>query len=169
MGRGKMRGLFSAVLVAVVLAGCSTETIESAKKDVDRNTQAVREGAEKVEKVVKPIAEVAGPIVKPVVDAAGKEVNKKAEQLKIGARVTVALQANENLPRTIRVDADPDGQGIKLRGYVKTAEQKKTAERIAHETLGKEKHIQNDLKIGEPPAEEKPVGEKTEKPKAGTK
>jgi predicted small secreted protein len=154
--------LIAGVLLAacVALSGCSTETVESAKKDVERNTKAVREGAEKVEKVVKPVAEIAAPIVKPVVDAAGKEVNKKAEQLKVGGRVTVAIQANEKLPKTIRVDADPDGMGVKLRGYVKTADQKKLAERVARETLGKEKRVQNDLKIGEPPAEEEKPTEK---------
>lgn len=146
-------GVAFGILTVGLLAGCSPETVESAKKDVERNTEAVRTGAEKVERAAKPVIDVAKPVLKPVVDAAGKEINKKTEQLKIGGRVTVALQANESLPKTIRVDADPDGQGVKLRGTVKTVEQKKLAERIARDTLGKEKKVQNDLKIGDPEKE----------------
>jgi osmotically-inducible protein OsmY len=142
-----MRMAFLIGISLLVLTGCSQETIDSAKKDVDRNTATVRREAERVEKVAKPVLEVAAPIMKPVVEAAGKEVNKKTEQFKMGARVTAALKVNLNLPQTIRVDADPDGQGVKLRGTVETAEQKKLAERIAKDTLGAGKKVQNDLKI----------------------
>ena len=142
-----MRTAFILGMSVLFLTGCSQETIDSAKQDVERNTATVRREAEKVEKVAKPVLEVAAPIVKPVAEAAGKEINKKTEQLKMGGRVTVALKANLNLPSTIRVDADPDGQGVKLRGTVATAEQKKLAERIAKDTLGEGKKVQNDLKI----------------------
>lgn len=155
-----MRMAFLLGFSLLLLTGCSQETIDSAKKDVERNTATVRREAEKVEKVAKPVMEVAAPIMKPVVEAAGKEVNKKTEQLKMGARVTMALKANLNLPQTIRVDADPDGQGVKLRGTVATAEQKKLAERIAKDTLGVGKNVQNDLKIDPNAGKEKPASDK---------
>jgi osmotically-inducible protein OsmY len=133
------------VLAAVggLLAGCSQETIDSAKQDVDRNTETVRREAKRVEEKAKPVIEAA----KPVTDAVKKAADKKVEQAKVGGRVLAALRVNANLPQTIRVDANEDGQGVKLRGTVKTEEQKKRAERIARDTLGNDKTVQNDLKI----------------------
>ncbi|GAB4454388.1 MAG: hypothetical protein OHK0029_08900 [Armatimonadaceae bacterium] len=149
-----MNGRYTRFLAALVLSGCflsfsgcSQETLESAKQDVERNTRTVRETAEKVEKVTKPVVEVAKPIVKPVAGIVKKEAERKLDQLEIGARVTAALKANRNLPQTIRVDADADAQGVKLRGTVETAAQKKLAEKIARETIGKEQNVQNDLVV----------------------
>jgi|GEM_PF-4029334 osmotically-inducible protein OsmY len=129
------------------LLGCSPETVQSAKQDVERNTKDIRDTVEKVEKVTKPIAEVAQPLVKPVAEAVKKEADEKVEQLKLGARVTTALKVNLNLPQTIRVDADDDGKGVKLRGTVETKAQKQLAEKVAKETLGKGFRVQNDLTI----------------------
>lgn len=116
-----------AVALTTGATGCSPQTIESATRDTARNTQIVVRETERAKKKLDP----------------------QLKQLGIGARVTAALKANENLPMTIRVDADKDAQGIKLRGTVKTSEQKKLAERIARETLGKDKRVQNDLKVEE--------------------
>ena len=134
---------FAGAAVGGLLVGCSQETIESAKQDVDRNTETVRREAKRVEEKAKPVIEAA----KPVTDAVKKAADKKVEQAKIGGRVLAALRVNANLPQSIRVDADEDAQGVKLRGSVKTAEQKKLAERIARDTLGKDKTVQNDMKV----------------------
>ncbi|MDX1932482.1 MAG: BON domain-containing protein [Capsulimonadales bacterium] len=123
--------------------GCSPETVESAKRDIDRNTTTLRETTREIERKAKPVLEAA----KPVTNAVKKEADQKVEQLKIGVRVTAALKANENLPSTIRVDAGPDAQRVTLRGTVATAEQKALAERIARETVGKGKEVRNDLKV----------------------
>jgi osmotically-inducible protein OsmY len=141
----KNTGILAGLLLGTFcgLVGCSQETIDSAKKDVDRNTEVVKREAKRVEEKAKPVIEAA----KPVTDAVKKEAGKKLEQGKIGARVTAALKANANLPSTIRVDADEDAGGVKLRGKVKTAEQKQLAERVAKDTIGKDKTVQNDLKV----------------------
>ena len=132
-------------LMSIFLVGCSPETVDSMKKDVDRNTATVQREAKRIETQAKPVIEVA----KPVTDMVKREADTKIGQLKLGARVTAALKANENLPQTIRVDADPDGQGVKLRGTVATVAQRKTAEQVAKQTLGAGKRVQNDLKIEE--------------------
>ena len=122
-----MRRLGKGLLLALAGAaiGCSQQTIESATRDTARNAQiAARE-----------------------VERARKKAEPQLKQLEIGARVTAALKANENLPLTIRVDADPDAQGVKLRGTVKTEAQKTLAEKIARETIGPGKRVQNDLKV----------------------
>jgi osmotically-inducible protein OsmY len=105
--------------------GCSQQTIESATHDTARNAQ----------------------IVAREVNRAKKKAEPQLKQLEIGARVQAALKANENLPLSIRVDADPDAMGVKLRGTVKTEAQKQLAEKIARETLGSGKRVQNDLKV----------------------
>jgi osmotically-inducible protein OsmY len=118
---------FSVLGLAGVAAawGCSQQTIESATHDTARNAQ----------------------IVAREVDRAKKKAEPQLKQLEIGARVQAALKANENLPLSIRVDADPVANGVKLRGTVKTEAQKTLAEKIARETLGPSKHVQNDLKV----------------------
>jgi osmotically-inducible protein OsmY len=115
------------VVLLGAIAGCSQQTLESATRDTARNTQIVAREA----------------------DRAKKKLDPQLKQLGIGARVTAALKANENLPMTIRVDADPDAKGVKLRGTVDTTEQKKLAEKVARETLGADKRVQNDLKVKE--------------------
>jgi osmotically-inducible protein OsmY len=113
------------VVLAGAAVGCSQQTIDSATRDTAQNAQiAARE-----------------------VERARKKAEPQLKQLEVGARVTAALKANENLPLSIRVDADPDAMGVKLRGTVKTEAQKTLAEKIARETLGPGKRVQNDLKV----------------------
>jgi osmotically-inducible protein OsmY len=117
------------LFVGVLLAGCSQQTIESATRDTARNVQVVEREAKRAERKARP----------------------QLNMLKMGARVTTALKANANLPLTIRVDADE--AGVKLRGKVKTQEQKDLAYRIARETLEPDKSVTNDLKIEKAEAE----------------
>jgi osmotically-inducible protein OsmY len=134
------------VVLAIVLgssAGCSPETVESAKRDVDRDTKVVQESAKQIEEKAKPLIDAA----KPVTDAVKREADKSVEQLKIGARVTAALKANENLPQTIRVDAAPDAQRVTLRGTVKTKAQRLLAEHVARQTIGAGKKVIDDLRV----------------------
>ncbi len=114
--------LFTLSVMAFV-SGCSQETIESVGKDTARNAQVVAREAKRAEKKARPA------------------LNK----LNLGARVTAAVQANQKLPRTIRVDASETG--VFLRGKVKTEEQKSLAERIARDTLDEKYTVKNDLKI----------------------
>lgn len=122
--RAPWPALALALLIAAA-AGCSQETVESATRDTARNAQIVAREA----------------------DRAKRKIDPKLKQLDVGGRVTVALKANKNLPLTIRVDADPDAKGVKLRGKVKTEEQSSIAERIAKETLGPDMSVQNDLRV----------------------
>lgn len=125
MSNGRTGAFFALTGIGLVTLGCSQQTIESATRDTARNAQIVARETERAKKKLDP----------------------QLKQLGIGARVTAALKANENLPLSIRVDADPDAQGVKLRGTVKNDEQKKLAERVARETLGEDKRVQNDLKV----------------------
>jgi Putative phospholipid-binding domain. len=101
---------------ALASTGCSQQTLESAQEDAERNIQTVR-----------------------------REAKPALKKLDNGGRVTAAIQANKQLPSTIRVDADTDG--VKLRGTVKTAQQKDMAEQIARDTLGPDLKVVNDLKV----------------------
>ncbi|MEI6432279.1 MAG: BON domain-containing protein [bacterium] len=134
-------GAGMALILWLLMTGCSSETINSAKGDIQRNTADAREKLAEVQRKAQPIIDAA----KPVTDAATNEAKKRLGQLSIGARVTAALKANQQLPSTIRVDADPDGKGIKLRGEVNSHEHKALAERIARDTLGPDFRVQNDL------------------------
>lgn len=118
-----LTGFAALFFCTVAIGGCSQQTIESATRDTAKNVQVVSREANRAERKVRP------------------ELNK----LKMGARVTTALKANENLPLTIRVDADD--KGVKLRGKVQTEAQKALAERIARDTLDPEKTVTNDLKV----------------------
>lgn len=106
-----------------LLSGCSQETLNSAARDAQKDAAIVQREANRAEKKARP------------------QLNK----LSLGARVTAALKANQNLPSTIRVDADEDG--VKLRGSVRTEAEKKLAERIARDTLSADKKVQNDLEV----------------------
>lgn len=108
----------AAALVAALLAGCSPETVEGVKRDTVRNAETVR-----------------------------REAKPALTKLNLGGRVTAALQANERLPHTIRVDASETG--VTLRGKVKTAEQKTLAGRIARQTLSDDKTVKNEIKVSE--------------------
>ena len=124
----------SAALIALAVAGCSPETRDSAAKDIDRNVEVVTREGRKVERELRPaVAEVR------------KQVKPSLQKLDLGARATAALKLNRNLPQTIRVDADTDG--IRLRGTVRTAEQKSLAERIARDTLPEGAGLRNELTV----------------------
>jgi hypothetical protein len=111
--------------ILAALSGCSQETIENVSKDTARNAKIVVREAKRAEKKAQPTL----------------------KKLNLGARVTAAIQANQKLPRTIRVDASETG--VFLRGTVKTEEQKAHAERIARDTLDEKYTVQNDLKVEE--------------------
>jgi hypothetical protein len=101
MKRQGIRFLLGA-LAALLAAGCSQETIESAKQDIDRNTETVEREAKRIERQAKPVIEAAKPVVKPVAEAVGRAADRKLDQAKIGGRVLAALRVNANLPKTIR-------------------------------------------------------------------
>ncbi|MBC7807345.1 MAG: BON domain-containing protein [Akkermansiaceae bacterium] len=117
-------------------AGCSPETVTSATKDVQRNTEIVEREANRVEKKARP-----------AIAAAKKQVEPGLQKLDLGARATAALKLNRNLPQTIRVDADTDG--IRLRGSVRTKEEKALAERIARDTLPADAKLRNELEVAQ--------------------
>ncbi len=109
--------------VCVFLTGCSQQTINSASNDLAHDATIVKREAVRAEQKAKP----------------------DLQKLGLGARVTAALRANQNLPSSIRVDANETG--VFLRGSVKTAEQRKLAEHIARETLSEKYSVTNDLKV----------------------
>jgi osmotically-inducible protein OsmY len=119
------RGIAACALLAlgVAAAGCSQQTIKSANEDLKTNAAKLEQGARKVEQEAKPTL----------------------DKLGIGARVTAALKANANLPGTIRVDADTNG--VRLRGSVKTEQQKALAGQIARQTLPPDKAVSNELAV----------------------
>lgn len=100
----------------IAAAGCSQQTINSANQDVNRDVQQVKTQA-------KP----------------------DLTKLDLGTRVTVAIEANSNLPHTIRVDASTTG--VRLKGTVETARQKHLAGQIARETLKPGQTVENDLTV----------------------
>lgn len=107
----------------LLLGGCSTQTLQSAREDTERNAGIVQREAERAERKARP----------------------QLTKLQIGGRVTAALVANEKLPRTIRVDADE--RGVKLRGKVNTRAQKELAGRIARDTLSEDKTVLNEIQV----------------------
>ena len=123
----KRSGLAAIGLVGLVLCGgCSRQTLESAQEDTERNVEAVQREAKRAERKARP----------------------QLRKIDIASRVYAALQANQKLPKkTIRVD--PNENGVKLRGKVKTRAQKELAGRIARDTLAEDKTVTNDLKVEE--------------------
>ncbi|MBC8139340.1 MAG: BON domain-containing protein [Fibrella sp.] len=130
----KRIALLAIIISSFTVAGCSPETVDNATKDVQRNTEVVEREANKVEKKLRP-----------AITEAKKQVQPSLQKLDLGARATAALKLNRNLPQTIRVDADTDG--IRLRGTVRTSEEKTLAERIARDTLPKEAKLRNELEV----------------------
>lgn len=110
-------------LAAVVLSGCSQQTITSASQDMSRNIASANQA----------------------VDRMGQQAKPELTKLDLGARVTAALRANANLPHTIRVDGG--STGVRLRGTVRTAAQKHLAGSIAKDTLPASCTVQNQLQI----------------------
>lgn len=125
VGAAAMAACVAAFAAGAHLAGCSQETVESASKDVSQNVKIVDREVKRAERKARP----------------------QLDKLKLGGRVTTALRANQNLPTSIRVDAGE--AGVKLRGVVKTEEQRELAGRIARDTLKDEYEITNDLKVAE--------------------
>jgi len=115
------------VIVAMIsllwAAGCSQQTIDNANKDASHDIN------------------VAGQKLKQL----GDEAKPQLDKLDLGARVTAALNANANLPHTIRVDADTTG--VRLRGTVNDAHQKALAGKVAQQTLPAGKVVKNELTV----------------------
>lgn len=121
-----LRSTFSLSLFAsigLLASGCSQNTIDGAAHDTQRNAAIVQRETNRAVNKAKP----------------------QLGKLGLGARVTAAIQANANLPKSIRVDAGDDG--VKLRGNVQTEKQKALAGRIAADTLPEGKTVQNDLTV----------------------
>ena len=119
-----------AIAAALMLYGCSQQTIESATRDTAKNIQVVEREAREAERKARPHV---------------AKLKPQVQKLNLASRVTVALKANENLPGTIRVDGDV--KGVRLRGSVKTQAQKSLAGRIARDTLGDDKTVRNELEV----------------------
>jgi osmotically-inducible protein OsmY len=112
-----------AIAAALLAAGCSQQTISSAQQDVKHDVAVVDQKA----------------------NQAAQDVRPQASKLDVGARVTTALQVNPNLPHSIRVDAGSDG--VRLRGSVRTAQQKQLATHIAKETVPAGMTVTNELSV----------------------
>jgi len=112
-------------IVAVVGAGCSEKTVDSAQQDAQHNIAVVDQQAKKLAADAKP----------------------QVDKLGLGARVTAAITSNAKLNGThIRVDASTNG--VRLKGTVKSAEQKELAGRVAQDTLPAGKTVENELTVG---------------------
>jgi osmotically-inducible protein OsmY len=115
----------AAFLLAVAVAGCSQQTISSANSDANHDIAVANQKANQAVQKVKPAL----------------------ASLDLGTRVTAAIEANQNLPHdSIRVDSNPNG--VRLKGHVSTAAQKKLAGQVAKDTLGPGKSVDNELKVG---------------------
>ena len=108
--------------LGVILAGCSQQTLDSARHDAQHDTTVVNQQAKQAERQARP----------------------QLDKLKLQSRVTAALAAAA-LPTTIHVRADADG--VYLRGTVNDVEDKARAGRIARETLGGDKTVHNQLQV----------------------
>ena len=96
---------------ALMLSGCSQQTLDSAKQDTQRNINNAK---------------------------------PQLAKLELGSRVTAALQSAD--VHGVRVDAGTNG--VSLHGTVNSAAQKARAGRIARDTLGPDKSVQNDIQVG---------------------
>jgi osmotically-inducible protein OsmY len=117
--------LLPLLFIAEVLfvSGCSQQTIDSAATDAKHDAGVVAHAA----------------------DQAADEARPKLTELGLGARVTTALEANQNLPKSIHVNSSTTG--VYLRGTVHTAQQKDLAGHIAKETLSGHYTVENDLVV----------------------
>ena len=115
--------VISMVAAGVILSGCSQQSVQSTSNDISNGLQTANTEAKKV----------------------GQDVAPSLKKLDLGTRVTTALRANANLPDTIRVDASTTG--VRLKGTVKTAEQKTLAGKVAKSTLPSGKSVDNELTV----------------------
>jgi osmotically-inducible protein OsmY len=109
----------------VSVAGCSQQTIESAASDAQRNAAVVEREAKRAERKARP----------------------QLGKLDRGARVTAALKLNKKLPSTIRVDAGEDS--VRLRGTVRSEEEKELAGRVARDAVDGGVSVSNELTVSE--------------------
>ena len=121
MDKRAMRG-WGIVLPALLLAGCSQQTINSANHDAQHDITAVGQAASQ----------------------AARDARPQLQKADLGARVTTAL-ASANL-HGIRVDAAPDG--VTLVGRVRSQSDKQRAVQIARDTLGAGKVVRSRLVVG---------------------
>jgi len=110
-------------LISLLWSGCSQQTINAVNKDASHDIHVAGQELRKV----------------------GDEAKPQLDKLDLGARVTAALNANANLPHTIRVDADTTG--VRLRGTVNDAHQKALAGKVAQQTLPAGKIVRNELTV----------------------
>jgi hypothetical protein len=116
--------LAGAVLCAFVVSGCSHQQTQAADAGFQHGVAVANQK----------------------VDQEVKESKPKLSALELGARVTTALQVNQNLPHdSIRVDASPTG--VRLRGTVTTKRQKLLATQVAKDTLGPGKTVDDELTV----------------------
>lgn len=113
--------LYLAFCSLAAASGCSQQTLDSAGHDARQDAAVVNRETQRAVKNAKP----------------------QMEKLRLGTRVTTALQSADI--HGIRVDADTNG--VSLHGTVDTAAQKTRAERIAQETLGPDKTVDNQIKV----------------------
>ena len=115
------RQFLALLTTALSLAGCSQQTLDSAQHDAQQDAAVVNRETQRAAKNAKP----------------------QLSKLHLGARVTAALQSADI--HGIRVDADTNG--VSLHGTVDTAAQKARAGRIARDTLGPEKTVDNQVQV----------------------
>ena len=115
----------AACIVAVAGAGCSQQTVNSAQQDAQHNLKVVDQQAKKLADEAKP----------------------QVDKLDLGARVSAALTSNANL-RGAHIRVDASTTGVRLKGTVKSPEQKTLAGHVAKETLPAGKTVDNQLTVG---------------------
>ena len=113
----------SAMLAVGAAAGCSEQTVRSAASDAQRNAEVVEREARRVERKARP----------------------QVSKLDRGARVTAALRLNKRLPDSIRVDSGESS--VRLRGSVRSEDEKDLAGRIARDAVDEGVSVENELEV----------------------
>ncbi len=124
----KLIHLTAALLAAALLGtGCSQQTIDSANHDAQHDINVADQKAKQLADTAKP----------------------QLKKLDTAAPVTAAITTNPNLHGTdIRVDGGANG--VRLKGSVKTAQQKRLAGEVARNTLKPAQTVENDLTVQGP-------------------
>ena len=130
-------------IMALGLFGCS-KTAEGVSEDAANNTEAVKEGAEKVGDAAKAagseVVQETKEAVKPVGDAvSGGDMTLKVK--------TALINAADLDSSKIDVDTNGDTKVVTLKGTVGTAAAKKQAGDLAAATAGKDFKIENQLTV----------------------
>lgn len=128
MNKHAMGGPAAVLIIAAALAGagCSEQTLRSAASDAQRNSEVVEREAKRAERKARP----------------------QLGKLDRGARVTAALRLNKRLPDTIRVDAGESA--VRLRGSVRSEDEKELAGRIARDAVDAGVAVENELEVKAP-------------------